>query len=114
MSNGGTEFGYVLRSLRQQAGVSLRELSRRSDIPRGTISRLETGSREAPGLELIQRLAAGLRVPEEHLLVAAGYQEDGILPTFQPYLRTKYGHLSEQSLQKLEQIFLDIAQNEIR
>ncbi|GGK04566.1 hypothetical protein GCM10011583_40430 [Streptomyces camponoticapitis] len=69
-----SEFGAVLRRLREQEGLTQDDLERRSGISVSTIRGLETGKRRNPRMTTVQRLADALAVrPEdrEELLSAA-------------------------------------------
>jgi transcriptional regulator with XRE-family HTH domain len=93
----------TLNRLRQQAGLSLRQLQERSGIDRSLISRIETGDVKKPNPETLSRLAPALGVPPSHLFTATGYKvtEAETLPSFRPYLKTKYRHLSKSSQDEL-------------
>lgn len=52
--------GYWLRSLREDRGLSLREVSQRADVDHAYVHRLETGAKEAPSEEVVNKLAAAL------------------------------------------------------
>ncbi|GAA4543649.1 helix-turn-helix domain-containing protein [Amycolatopsis samaneae] len=56
-----------LRALREQAGLSLSELARRSDIAKGTLSQLESGAGN-PTIETVFSLSNALEVPVSSLL----------------------------------------------
>ncbi|MFC7740799.1 helix-turn-helix domain-containing protein [Nocardiopsis composta] len=60
-----------LRALREKAGLSLSELARRSDIAKGTLSQLESGSGN-PTLETVFSLSNALEVPVSSLLAEHG------------------------------------------
>jgi transcriptional regulator with XRE-family HTH domain len=55
--------GYLLRNLRDERGLSLREVGQLADIDHAYISRLETGAKEAPSNEVLSRLIRALRAP---------------------------------------------------
>jgi transcriptional regulator with XRE-family HTH domain len=61
-------FGDRLRATRKAAGVSQATLDARCFLHDGEVSKLERGCRSAPGLFVILRLAAGLRVDPGILL----------------------------------------------
>ncbi|MFI1368826.1 helix-turn-helix domain-containing protein [Streptomyces griseochromogenes] len=70
-----SEFGAVLRRLRDRAGLTQEELERRSGVSVSTIRGLETGKRSNPRMSTVEQLADGLALrPEqrEELLIAAG------------------------------------------
>ncbi len=50
-----------LRMLRETAGVSQRELARRTDVSNGTISQIEQGNSD-PSVSLLMRILAGIDV----------------------------------------------------
>lgn len=54
--------GLRLRELREEQGISLSELARRSKIGKGTLSELESGRRN-PTLETLYALTTALKVP---------------------------------------------------
>ena len=49
--------GEALREAREQAGLSLRDLSRLSGMSSGYLSQIETGARKDPGFKTVLRLA---------------------------------------------------------
>ena len=57
-----------LKHIRQQKGLTQRELAARVGITQPYIVMLETGTRTNPSLQLLQRLAKALRVPLGELL----------------------------------------------
>ena len=57
-----------LKYIRQQKGLTQRELAARVGITQPYIVMLETGKRTNPSLQLLQRLARALRVPLSKLL----------------------------------------------
>lgn len=66
--------GEVVRSAREAAGISLRELSRRCGVSAGQLSRIESGAVGQPEMETIEALARAFGVPADPLLVLAGYR----------------------------------------
>ncbi|WP_433332230.1 helix-turn-helix domain-containing protein [Spirillospora sp. CA-294931] len=59
--------GGNVRALREEAGLSLSELARRSDIAKGTLSQLESG-RGNPTIETVFSLSRALDVPVSSLV----------------------------------------------
>lgn len=55
--------------MREKKNLSLAELSRRTNISKSTLSRLETGHRK-PSLELLLPIAAALAVPLDEIVAA--------------------------------------------
>lgn len=54
--------GATLQFLREQRGLSLRELARIADIDHAYIYRLESGDKESPSEEALSKLGRGLKV----------------------------------------------------
>ena len=55
-----TAFGVLLRGLREDRDLSLRELAQEAAVDHAYIYRLETGDKEAPSDEVINKLIAAL------------------------------------------------------
>lgn len=53
--------GVMLQWLRNQRGLSLRELAQLSDVDHAYIYRLETGDKESPSVEVISKLLRALK-----------------------------------------------------
>lgn len=67
------EFGKHLRRLRESRGYSIRQLSMRSGVSFGQISKIENGRRGVPKPETIEKLSNGLGVDYDYLMSLAGY-----------------------------------------
>jgi XRE family transcriptional regulator of biofilm formation len=65
-------FGDLLQSARQRKGYSLRDLAERTGMNYSRLSRIEHGTRPAPGLTEIRRLADSLDIDMSELLVSTG------------------------------------------
>jgi transcriptional regulator with XRE-family HTH domain len=93
----------TLSRLREQSGLSVRELEDVSGVARSVISRLERGEYLQPTPSTLNRLASALGIDASQLLTAAGYttNQADALPSIRPYLRNKYGHLSGDERQQL-------------
>lgn len=65
-------FGEVVREGRLRKGVSLRRLSAQTGIEFSRLSRIESGTRPAPDLSLLRKLARALDLDLMGLLVSAG------------------------------------------
>ena len=63
--------GEFIRSQRQQAQLSLRELAARTNVSNPYLSQIERGLRR-PSAEVLQQLAKALRISAEQLYVRAG------------------------------------------
>src|ERR1700709_2236717 len=67
--------GELLRAQRQAAGLSLRELSERTEVSNAYLSQLERGLNE-PSLSVLRAIAGALGVPLGTLLARAGLLDD--------------------------------------
>lgn len=55
--------GFLLRNLREERGLSLRELAQLADIDHAYVYRLETGDKELPSDEVLSKLIRALKAP---------------------------------------------------
>ena len=53
--------GFLLHALREQRGLSFRELGQLSDVDHAYVYRLETGDKEAPSEEVLSKLVRALK-----------------------------------------------------
>ncbi len=100
--------GELVRRLREQAGLSIRGLAAESGVNHANIVRLESGEQAAPKRESLERIAHALGVEAADLLTLAGYATGEALPSFTPYLRTKYGHIPAAKRKELADFFEQI------
>jgi transcriptional regulator with XRE-family HTH domain len=66
-------FGEYLKGLRLKQELSTRQLSTISNVSHGYLSQIETGKRNVPKPEVLQKLADPLKTTYETLMIAAGY-----------------------------------------
>ena len=59
-----TALGTWVKDLRNRRSLSLRELAERSDVDHAYIYRLETGAKEAPSDEVVEKLVTALAAPK--------------------------------------------------
>jgi HTH-type transcriptional regulator, competence development regulator len=59
-----TALGFLLQNLREERGLSLRELALLADIDHAYIYRLETGAKESPSDEVLSKLIRALKTPK--------------------------------------------------
>lgn len=69
---GKAQFGTIVRRARGRTGLTLRDVAARTGIDFTRLSRIEHGTRPAPGLSEIRTLADLLKLDMVDLLVAAG------------------------------------------
>jgi transcriptional regulator with XRE-family HTH domain len=62
MQNGDSTVATRLRTLRTRRGWSQNQLAAQSYVSNSTISRIESGDIESPGVEILRRLSGALRV----------------------------------------------------
>lgn len=90
----------VIKSLREDKGLTQEKLAEHSRLTRGYISRFEAGAYadDSPSIKTLRKIASGLREPLELILNKAGItQEDYIKNTTTPtFLRAKYDLNKEQ------------------
>jgi transcriptional regulator with XRE-family HTH domain len=86
--------------------MSLMTLAERAGVNQANVSRLETGQAPRSTMASLTRIAEVLGVDPLLLYKAAGITEPQAgLPSFQPYLRAKYGHLPKDKLEELNRFF---------
>ena len=66
--------GEFIREQREQAQVSLRQLSRLAGVSNPYLSQIERGLRK-PSAEILQQIANGLRISADQLYIRAGFLE---------------------------------------
>ncbi len=71
----GAAVGDYIRSQRNAAQVSLRQLAKRAGVSNPYLSQIERGLRK-PSAEILQQIAKALRISAETLYVQAGILED--------------------------------------
>jgi len=76
VSGAATDIGSLIRDLRENAQVSVRQLAKRSGVSNPYLSQVERGLRK-PSADVLNQIAKGLRVSAEVLYVRAGILEPG-------------------------------------
>lgn len=61
---GESALGFLLRSLREERGLSLREAAQLAELDHAYIHRLETGEKESPSEEALAKLIRALKPPK--------------------------------------------------
>lgn len=103
------ELGEKLRERREQLGFSARDLAALADTSHSTVVRLEQGFYDAPPPDKLSRIAAALGFSLADVYALADYSVPSDLPSFRPYLRTKYRGLPAPAVAQLERSFLRFA-----
>lgn len=102
--------GEVLRNQRMARGISFSQLEELSRVERSNIHRLETAGVKKPRPDHLGRLAEALDLPIADLYGLAGLPFPTRLPSFSPYLRSRYTGLPDSARVELEKAFTQIAQ----
>ncbi|MEO7234041.1 MAG: helix-turn-helix transcriptional regulator [Lapillicoccus sp.] len=76
----GPDLGTFLREQRQNAKLSLRQLSELAGVSNPYLSQIERGLKR-PSAEILQQLAHGLEVSAETLYIRAGILDEAPAPT---------------------------------
>jgi len=96
----------LLTRRRNELGLSARELARRAGIDNATITLLEQAKIAHPRVETVRALAEAMELPLADLYAATNWLPEGSLPSLRPYMRAKYGSLSDSDLADVEH-FID-------
>jgi transcriptional regulator with XRE-family HTH domain len=92
----------VLRTAREEAGLSIRQLAERSGVDKAMISRIESGETKWAQLGTINKLATALDLEPNRLYEASGYFAGQALPSPAIYFRGRYGQLPDEAVADLE------------
>lgn len=65
--------GQAIRAIREQAGLSQKELAAAVGIDQSYLSMIESGKRPNPGTRILARLAQALQVSMDELAASAGF-----------------------------------------
>ncbi len=93
--------GELLRQKREALGLSTRQLGRLADVDGVTILRFEQGAYAAPRPDKLARVAEALGMTLADVYAMADYAVPTDLPSFTPYLRTKYRDLPSEDIDKI-------------
>ena len=103
--NKPSELGRQLRARREELGLSTRQLAEQADMNDATIVRIEQGAFAAPRPDKLSRIAEALGLSLADVFALADYAVPDDLPSFQPYLRSKYRDMPAEAVEDLEQGF---------
>lgn len=101
--------GRMLRTSRERLGLSAREVADRSGMADSNVLRLEQGAIANPRPETLRSLADVLGLNLADLYTTAGYVQPTGLPSFSPYLRSRYADLPASAQSEIERSFMKIA-----
>lgn len=106
------EFGAGLRAMREEAGVGLSELARRTGLARSHLYRLEDGTSAAPTVETVNAIAEALDVDPEDIYdlmwqtLGTGHE----LPTTATYFRARH-NLDDDQIAAVERTLKRVTNN---
>ena len=105
----------VIKSLREDKGLTQEKLAGDAKLTRGYISRLEKGTYadDSPSIKTLRKIADGLNEPLELILAKAGITQDDYIksasmPTF---LRAKYD-LNKEQINSVE-AYIEVIKNQL-
>lgn len=98
----GRDIGQYIRQQRENAKISLRQLSKLAGVSNPYLSQIERGARK-PSAEILQQIAKGLRISAEALYVQAGILDTPTGSSVVAAIRAD-GKLSERQ----KQVLLDV------
>jgi transcriptional regulator with XRE-family HTH domain len=96
----------LLKTRREEKGLSIRKLADIAGLHHSFLSKLEGGAYEHVSAETLMSLAEALDIPPADLFSLAGYRLPESLPSFGPYMRTRYGEeLTDEDMAALSHLF---------
>lgn len=98
----GRDIGQYIRQQRENARISLRQLSKLAGVSNPYLSQIERGSRK-PSAEILQQIAKGLRISAEALYVQAGILD---VPTGGPVADAI--RADDELTERQKQVLLDV------
>jgi transcriptional regulator with XRE-family HTH domain len=99
------ELGRRLRTRREELGLSKRQLAEQVDMNDATIVRLEQGLFAAPRPDKLSRIADALGLSLADVFAFAEYVVPSDLPSFHPYLLSKYPDMPQGAIDDLRKEF---------
>lgn len=97
--------GRYIRARRLSLSLDVRTCAEQAGIDHTYWRKLEAGQYRAPKPAFLRAIAGVLDVPLVDLYGLCGYEAADELPTFTPYLRTKYPDLPPEAVRDLEQYY---------
>lgn len=104
-----SDLAVLLKTARAKSGFTAKEVADRAGIADSNILRIESGDTANPRPNVLKAIADALRLDLADVYAAAGYVQPTGLPSFAPYLRSKYSNLPAKAQRELEQSFAAIA-----
>ena len=104
----GKDIGEYIRTQRNNAKISLRQLSKLAGVSNPYLSQIERGLRR-PSAEILQQIAKGLRISAEALYVQAGFLDQ---PAGGPLVDAI--HAATELTDRQKQVLLDVYESFLR
>jgi transcriptional regulator with XRE-family HTH domain len=104
----GRDIGEYIRTQRNNAKISLRQLSKLAGVSNPYLSQIERGLRK-PSAEILQQIAKGLRISAEALYVQAGILD---APAGGPLVDAI--HAATELTDRQKQVLLDVYESFLR
>lgn len=101
----------LLRNARQAAGLTARAVARLAGVDVGTVTRIELGQIASPRPDSLRAIGEVLGIPTADLFAATDWLPREELPSFRPYLRTKYRELPPEAVAEIEALFDRLARD---
>jgi transcriptional regulator with XRE-family HTH domain len=108
--DGRSTLAEYLRTAREQAGLSQRQLASRVGIHNSYLARLESGENDGPAADVLQRIADVLEISSADLMAFIGVKPPEGLPDFAPYLRAKY-RMSDAAIREMAEHMQRLGEN---
>lgn len=101
--------GDQLRARRQALKLTTAAVAERAGITQPTYTRIEMGQFAEPKPDKLAGIAEALGLQTADLFAAVGYTVPTDLPSFKPYMRSKYSDLPEADIEAIEQYAAKLA-----
>ena len=99
----------LLRTKRQQLGLTAREVARQARVDVGTVTRIEAAQILSPRPDSLTAIGQVLGIPAADLFATTEWLPRKELPTFWPYMRAKYKELPNEAVAEMEAYFAELA-----
>ncbi|NQE69695.1 hypothetical protein NG2371_04162 [Nocardia gamkensis] len=114
MGSETTPLGVLLKTLREERGLTHYALQERSGIDRSNLRRIESGILAHVKLATLERLADALDVDVEDFYEAHWETTGQPLPSIPTYFRTKHRYLTDGDIAKIEEFVQRTEEERIR
>lgn len=98
-------FGDFIKAKREEKGLKMREVERKTGISQAYLSQIESGKRSTPKPDIIKKLAEGLVEDYSYLMYKAGYLDvkfEGDTNLTEAEIEKRIKFLTESHIEKLE------------